>query len=201
MNKLILVSIGTMLILMGLMGCSSQPVTLHYYLLDSVQHPAERQAHNELPIIIIDTVSLPEHLRSRSLVMQNNDETLSLATKHLWAQPLEDDIGNLLAKNIRRSDRFQAFYGNLLERASHEPHFSIAIVIEHFMPLSSGEVVMSGYWYSAQIDTSTPHLFDYRLIMEEDGYSHAVNKLRESVSMLAQDILVAAENKHISGKR
>lgn len=201
MNKRTLVSIGTLLILLGLVGCSSQPVTLHYYLLDSVQHPAEEATNTALPIIIIDFVSLPEHLRSRSLVMQNSDSTLSLATKHLWAQPLEDDIGNLLAKNIRRSGRFLAYYGNLLERASHEPHASIAVVIEHFMPLSSGEVVMSGYWYTVQNDPSPPHLFDYRLIMEDDGYSHAVNKLRESVSMLAQDILVAAENKHMSGKQ
>ncbi|WP_100655619.1 PqiC family protein [Alteromonas flava] len=186
MNKTIMLSLLCAFLLLP--GCSSAPITLNYYKLDTADGSEIKERHNNAPVIAIHSVRLAEHLRGRNLVMQQTDLTLSIATKHLWAEPLEDDIGTLLAREIRSSGKFDAFYSPAPQLGFHGAQQQISLVIEHFIPLASGDVVLSGYWFDQHNKQLPPQRFHYRQELSQDGYPHAVAKMRQLLARLGSDI-------------
>lgn len=179
---------------LGLTACSSQPIVINHYLLNLASPSTSVIDNNNAnTTIIITDVLLPDHLTSRSLVMQTENGMLSIATKHVWAQPLDSDFGTLLANAISKQPDLSAFYGaqnmSALRGVSLNGDIQLAIVIEHFMPIASGDVVLTGHWQltSNQI-IEKPRRFEFKTKMEADGYIHSVNKMRTLVENLANAI-------------
>ena len=175
-----------------LFACSSQPVVIQHYMLNQASNvdKSRTAVSHDKSLIVIDNVILPEYLRSRSLVMQQDDGTLSVATKHVWAQPMQADIGQLLANELALKSHHPVVYKHSAMSPRQQQSQHLTLYIEHFLPVSSGDVVMSGYWYSRSStgEQSMPHSFHYSRPLTADGYSHSVAQMRQLVLTLANDI-------------
>lgn len=175
-------------------ACSSQPIVINHYLLN-MSDPSAREiieSDSDLSILITD-ILLPDYLNSSNLVMQQGNGILSVATKHVWAQPLDSGFGTLLANSLNEQDGLSAFYGahnaSIMKVFSANSDVQLAIVVEHFMPIGTGEVVLIGYWQSAAKDAmAKPKRFEFRRALEADGYIHSVEKMRMLVKDLSNTI-------------
>ncbi|MGB2426858.1 MAG: PqiC family protein [Alteromonas sp.] len=171
-----------------LVGCSAQPVVINHYMLNVASINASISPSQNAPLLSIERVHLPDHLEQRSLVMQQQNGTLSIATKHVWAQPLNVDIGGLLSAEITRLKNYNAFYGPAMSRHT-ENIAAISIYVEHFMPVASGEVILSGYWLERHRETlRSPQRFSYSASLNADGYAASVAQMRRLITQLAADI-------------
>ncbi|MBT0587622.1 PqiC family protein [Alteromonas oceanisediminis] len=173
-------------------GCASQPIEINHYLLNIVRDTPTTANTSDTVFVNVKQVNLPEYLQSRSLVMQNDDETLSIATKHVWAEPLDADFGMLLANSLSQFPSLSGFYrmpSRTHSTISDNAKISIVVNVEHFMPLQRGDVVLSGIWMTEHDGKlSAPHSFQYSRPLEQDGYAHSVARMRTLVSELADEI-------------
>jgi uncharacterized lipoprotein YmbA len=177
-------------------GCSSQPIVINHYLLNassSVTEQVSQKPKQSDTYILVTDINLPDYLQNRNLVMQQSNGILSVATKHVWAQPLDSDFGGLLAKSLDAYDGVHAYFAPhgtlILKGFRNNNNVKLSIVIEHFMPLDNGTVVLSGYWQvEHQGEVQKPVRFNYSKSLNEDGYAHSVKRMRELIVSLASEI-------------
>lgn len=170
-------------------ACSSAPVTLSHYVLNTAsQH--DLSAANQAPIVEIKRIVLPDYLQGRSLVMQRLDGTLAMASKHVWAQPLAEDIGATLARKITQNGNYSAVYTGAVSHKISSQLASVEVHIEHFLPTESGDLILTGYWYNRASEdlTNTLHRFHFQSSLSADGYAYAVGEMRVLIAELANDI-------------
>ena len=173
-----------------LVACSSQPVVINQYLLN-LSHSSEstiNNIENDVTVLVTD-ISLPDYLKNRSLVMQQSNGLLSVATKHVWAQPLDSDFGATLANALSDHNGVSAYFApqstSILRNMAENSDMELAISVEHFMPLESGEVVLTGHWQLSRNTPQPPKKFNLVLPMTENGYAHSVSRMRELIKTLA----------------
>lgn len=172
-----------------LTACASSPVILQQYVLSSASvQPMD--VSPGAPTIELKRVMLPDYLQSRGLVMQREDGTLSKASLHVWAQPLDQDIGAAIVQRINQSGQFNAFYTGVYSHPLNNTHASISLHIEHFIVMESGDVVLSGYWYNSN-DSDSPRMnrFQFRSELSDDGYAPAVNEMRKLLDEMTDSLI------------
>lgn len=175
-----------------LVGCASSPSSLNYYLLDSGSSAitGSVQSHESRPLVLIESVSLSAFLSQSSLLVQLEDHEMHYAMQHVWAEPLSDAIPKALLKDLRRrSDDFN------FERGSTEwfgkEAYSVRIQIDQFHPNAEQQVVLSGRYWVTKTGSDDVVAHDFSLIngLTEDGYGHAVVKMRRLIGLLSESLL------------
>ena len=86
---------------LGLAACASTPVEDHYYSLviadDEAAEPATDVATG---VLIVGPIQLPEYLNKRGLTIQVDSNQLQTANHHFWAEPLDEAISKVLARDL-----------------------------------------------------------------------------------------------------
>jgi uncharacterized protein len=187
--------------LFSLLSCSSAPAKPSYYVLTTAQAPmSEKQPDLNRPLVIIKPIYLADFLKQTGLVMQTQAHQLRYARSHLWAENLDEGITKALLQDLNAADlnyTVTADYRWLAEQARYE----IQITIDQFNATDHSTVVMNGsYWI---IDTRTKAIvvnrdFNYQLELQENGYEHAVSKLRELIGQLS--LMIGESLKYLSDK-
>lgn len=193
MKRLLLVCSAWLL----LASCTSSSPSVNYYLLDSGVEASTivgsiRANNQDKPLLLVGEVTLSEFLRQSSLLVQLEDHELHYAMNHVWAEPLVDAIPKLLLKDLRRSSEAFNFERGGTEWFGKEA-YRLKIQIDKFHPNTEQQVVLSGrYWLS---DTASGETLarDFSLTdsLTQDGYGHAVVKMRRLVAELAQSLLLS----------
>jgi uncharacterized lipoprotein YmbA len=177
--------------LSSLSSCSSTATKPTYYVLASAQAAmSEKQPDLNRPLVIIQPIHLADFLKQTGLVIQTQEHQLQYAHSHLWAENLGEGITKALLQDLNSADldyTVSADYRWLADKARYE----IQISIDQFNATDDSTVVMSGsYWV---IDTQTKAIavnrdFNYHQDLQENGYEHAVSKLRELIAQLSLNI-------------
>ena len=176
-----------------LVGCaSSSSSNLNYYLLVSGNSgiTGAIQANEPRPLLLLGEVTLTELLRQSSLLVQLEDHQMHYALQHIWAEPLEEAIPRVLLKDLRqRSNDFN------FERGSTEwfgkETYRLKIQIDQFYPNAEQQVVLSGRYWLTTVEGDKAIARDFLLTdtLSQDGYGHAVVKMRRLVTLLADSLL------------
>jgi uncharacterized protein len=176
-----------------LVGCaSSSSSNLNYYLLDSGNSgiTGAIQANEPRPLLLLGEVTLTELLRQSSLLVQLEDHQMHYALQHIWAEPLEEAIPRVLLKDLR-----QRSYDFNFERGSTEwfgkETYRLKIQIDQFYPNAEQQVVLSGRYWLTTVEGDKTIARDFLLTdtLSQDGYGHAVVKMRRLVTLLADSLL------------
>lgn len=188
--------------LFSLLSCSSTATKPTYYVLAPAQASmSEKQPDLNRPLVIIQPIHLADFLEQTGLVMQTQEHQLQYAHSHLWAENLDEGITKALLQDLKAADldyTVSADYRWLAEQARYE----IQITIDQFNATDHSSVVMDGsYWI---IDTETKAIvvnrdFNYQQELQENGYEHAVSKLRELTAQLSLNI--GESLKYLSDKK
>lgn len=169
---------------LSLAGCSSQSPGLQYYLLHSPAQSLEQ--HDDAIDATFDQLLLPEYLKQRSLAIQTGPTTLHFSPRHVWAEPVANSFVQTLTTaltsegiNIIPSAR----------RAMAEGPATISVQIDDMISTWQGDVILKGrFWVDTAEGVGVSQHFDYRMPLQQDGFSHAVESMRSLISRLSADI-------------
>lgn len=178
-----------------LVGCTSKPLSVRYYLLHTPENNLPNTADKTKPIAVLQLLNVADYLRQTSLVMQVDQHELYYSSQDVWAEKLESSFYKALLQDLNTSGQRSYVASSAPEEI--DATTSISIQLAHFHATDKSTVVSSGrYWLSGsnqQIEqnknlTSSSHVFFFESQLKQDGYAHAVEQLRTLVTSLATQI-------------
>ncbi|WP_339721501.1 ABC-type transport auxiliary lipoprotein family protein [uncultured Paraglaciecola sp.] len=178
-----------------LVSCTSEPLNVRYYLLHTPQNTVDIKSDIAKPIVVVQSLKIADYLRQSNLVMQLGEYELHYSRQDVWAEELESSFYNALLQDLNS-------YGKRNYVVSSSPDATgattiINIKLEHFHATDASTVVSSGHYWLSVDDikvgknkglTTSSHSFYLESELKQDGYSHAVEKLRMLVENLANKI-------------
>lgn len=176
-----------------LVGCaSSSSSRLNYYLLDSGGSAltGPERVSEKRPLLLLGDVTLSEFLRQSSLLVQLEDHQMHYALQHVWAEPLEEAIPKALLKDLRQRSNDLNFERGSTEWFGKE-RYRLKIQIDQFYPDAQQQVVLSGRYWLTTVEGGETVARDFLFTdsLTQDGYGHAVVKMRRLVALLADNLL------------
>jgi uncharacterized lipoprotein YmbA len=182
-------------ILSGLGACASNPVEDQYYslVLAADDLPVNAGAAASSTHLIVGPVQLPEFLERRELTMQISDNEIRTANHHFWAEPLEEAIAKVLARDISRLGNDLAVDRDA-GRWTEEGDCRVRLEFDKFHATNRSRVVSSGRYWILAPDGSVRQEFDLSETIATDGYSSAVTALRLSLRELAGQIVDSVDS-------
>jgi uncharacterized lipoprotein YmbA len=183
-----------------LIGCTSEPLSVRYYLLHTPENKFSKmtlvtQPAKTKPIVVLQLLNVADYLRQSSLVIQINQHELHYSRQDVWAEKLQSSFYKALLQDLNAIG--QRNYVPSSSPNSTHASATISIRLEHFHATDASTVVSSGhYWVSAlnpkivkskDLVTSS-HAFFFESDLEQDGYVHAVEQLRTLVVSLSKQI-------------
>ena len=178
-----------------LVGCTSKPLSVRYYLLHTPENNLPNTTDKTKPIAVLQLLNVADYLRHTSLVMQVDQHELYYSSQDVWAEKLESSFYKALLQDLNISGH-QNYVASTAPEAI-DANTSISIQLAHFHATDKSTVVSSGrYWLSGinqQIEqnknlTSSSHVFFFESQLKQDGYAHAVEQLRTLVTSLGTQI-------------
>lgn len=186
MNKLY-----TLLCVLFLSGCATSEVSqINYYLLDQARHQNVIAESGDTPTHVLADIYLANYLKKSNLPLQLNGHQLYYSTEHVWAEPLSASIGRALIQDLNGTGN------NFYLVSSDHPNVKninrkIVVQFDHFVATDDSTAIISGkYWLQNTDDPkeTKERQFNMETSLDEDGFPHAVSKLRSLVARLSKQI-------------
>lgn len=180
-QALIIFSLSIMLIT----ACSTNDTAkTQYYLLNNpTLSKVSSNKSTEQPVVIINLLELPEYLRQASLVLQLSDHQLHYSHFHMWAEPLQISITQGLITDLNTIDS-QHNYMSALNPKQIKASTEVTLKITAFQPTHQSQAILSGqYWLK-----NKAYNFSLTTDLNANGYPHAVEKMRNIIYQLANNI-------------
>lgn len=189
-----------LLSVMTITACSSNntPKT-QYYLLNSptkaisVEPATEKSADEKKSTLSITLLELPNYLAQPNLVLQLSNHQLHYSNFHMWAEPLNLGLAQALTHDLNTiNSRYNV---SVTPEVSSATPADVVIKITAFQATHQSQVILVGNYTLKFSDLrlkntakSQENHFKFAIELNDDGYPHAVKKMREVVLHLAQKI-------------
>jgi uncharacterized lipoprotein YmbA len=178
-----------------LASCTSKPLMVKYYLLHTPENKISHTSNQAKPIVILQMVDVAEYLNQSGLVMQVDKYQLYYSRQDVWAEKLQSSFYKALLKELNATGQREYVVHNSPNAVFAST--SIKVELEHFHATDTSSVVSSGrYWLSIEDPktakneerATSSHAFFFESDLQQDGYAHAVEKLRMLINNLAKQI-------------
>jgi uncharacterized lipoprotein YmbA len=185
---------------LSITACSSNnPAKTQYYLLNSptksISSTAEALAsnHDNKATISVSLLALPDYLAQPSLVLQLSDHQLHYSNFHMWAEPLNIGLAQALTDDLNSINKEFNFLVNSDLKATITS--DIVIEITAFQATHQSQVILVGNYTLRSTKLmlknevkNKANTFRFAIELNDNGYPHAVEKMREIIRLLAQKI-------------
>jgi uncharacterized lipoprotein YmbA len=183
------------IVLFSLLACASKPVEEHYYSLvlaaDQANVPAK--VDNAGGRLTVGPVHLPAYLNNRGMSIAVGANQIRTANHHFWAEPLEEAISKVLVLDISRLLDNVAVERDAGRWTAAE-NCRLRLEFDRFHATDDSRVVSSGRYWVSSAQASVKGDFYTTRPLSADGYAHAVEVLRQSLSVLAVEIVGTIES-------
>jgi uncharacterized lipoprotein YmbA len=175
-----------------LSSCSSNsdiPLETNYYLLNS-QNLAKNLV-NINKTVVVEVLELPAYLDQPQLVMQLNKHQLHYARFDEWAEPLQAGFTKALINDLNLNNNSIQFVTDEL-KSNKKSADKLIMRIDYFHPSTASKVVLSGVFWTENNKSQNiiQQQFSFELLLNEDGYTHAVAQMRRLVSMMSASVIL-----------
>jgi uncharacterized lipoprotein YmbA len=183
------VAISVLVLLIS--SCSSNskiPLETNYYLLNS-QHLAKTSTSID-KIVLVEVLELPAYLHQPHLVIQLNKHQLHYARFDMWAEPLQSGFTKALISDLNANNNNIQFVTD--EFLSSDVNLDkLVIRVDYFHPTTGSKVILSGVFWKDRNEghNKIQQPFSFELLLNEDGYTHAIAQMRQLVSMMSTAVL------------
>jgi uncharacterized lipoprotein YmbA len=173
-------------------GCSSSPPSRLYLLEPMIAEPAG--SGTELTVAIA-RVTLPEHLKREEILTQDQRYRINTAGFDRWAEPLDYNIGSVLAENLSLlipGGRVIAYPWDTALSADYSVHLRVI----SFNAAPSGNIELSTSWVIFD-PASTPLRVGetrYQVTPKTGDMIATVAAMSRAVERLSQDMAVAIKS-------
>ena len=175
-----------------LMSCSSNseiPLETNYYLLNSQY--LTKILVNTNKTVFVEVLDLPPYLAQPQLVMQLNTHQLHYARFDVWAERLQTGFTKALINDLNLNNNGIQFVTNelMLNKKSVD---KLIVRVDYFHPTTASKVVLSGVFWTDNNKSQKiiQQHFSFELLLNEDGYTHAVAQMRRLVSMMSTSVIL-----------
>ncbi len=174
-----------------LSSCSNNSASnSQYYVLNNqvVNTPEDFDQQSNKQLISVVVNELPRYLNQANLVMQMNQHQLHYAHHHMWAEPLQQGLLKALLVDFNNRAKNHIFIAGYQQASI----LTLIIDIDRFHVTDTSQVTLSGNYRLADQEGALPintRSFNFSLDLEQDGYTHAVAKLRELVTLCVDNIV------------
>lgn len=183
-------TLAVSMLVVFLSSCSSSPeipLETNYYLLNSEQSAKKSININES--IVVEVLEFPTYLHQPHLVIQLNKHQLHYARFDMWAEPLQAGFTKALVNDLNLNN-------NSIQFVTDELHLDkkgdnkLMVRVDYFHPSTASKVVLSGvFWIKSSKNTDIiQQHFSFEVLLNEDGYTHAVAQMRRLVMMMSEAI-------------
>lgn len=178
-----------------LFGCTSEPLSVRYYLLHTPANKVVNKDNKAKPVVAVQLPIIAEYLRQPSLVMQVDQHQLHYSHQDVWAEKLQSSFFKALLQDLNTTGKRNYVSSSSPEAISAVT--TISIKLEHFHATDASTVVSSGWYWLSKNEMQHPkntdlenssHGFYFESDLEQDGFAHAVIKLRTLIGDLAKQI-------------
>ncbi|MEP1449240.1 MAG: ABC-type transport auxiliary lipoprotein family protein [Paraglaciecola sp.] len=185
----------TIFLCLLLLGCTSEPLNVRYYLLHTPLNTVNPLSDKTKPVAVLQPLKIADYLRQSSLVLQVDDHELHFSRQDVWAETLQSAFYNALLQDLNSTGQ-----RNYLTSSAPEATvatMAIQVQLDHFHATDTSKVVSSGrYWLTAnhanvssnKMLATSAHSFYFESELTQDGYSHGVKQLRKLIGKLANQI-------------
>lgn len=175
-------------------GCSSKPVSMSYYLLHEPLQTTTTQDITAWPVLELRSLSTPDYLKQRSLIVQLSTSELHFSPQHVWSEPVEQGFVQSLKDTMAVSHKVR-LQTQSLWTSDVKSGYILDISIEDFIPSHNGMVILRGTYRLGQSQQPGRIVeFAFQTPLEKDGFAHTVEKMRELVAMLANQVVTGIES-------
>ncbi|MBU3022465.1 membrane integrity-associated transporter subunit PqiC [Aestuariibacter sp. A3R04] len=171
---------------LALVSCSSSVAPLKYYVLHAPNTQNQVILSETAHRVQLKQIILPDYLKQRALVVQTSSTTLHFSTGHVWAEPLNKSLRQALSAALWQEGRIMVVPDNVY--TNEYPLVGLHIQVDDFLSTDGGKVLIKGQYWLDNVKNPQVQYFDYRQTLQEDGFEHAVEKMRALVSDLAKAI-------------
>ena len=179
-------------LLVFLSSCTSRselPLETNYYLLNSPN--VAKKLLNINKTVVVEVRELPAYLDQPQLVIQLNKHQLHYARFDMWAEPLQAGLTKALINDLNLNDTNIQFVTDELPSSVYGTE-KLIIRVDYFHPSTDSKVILSGAFWTENNESQGIILqhFSFELLLNEDGYTHAITQMRRLVSMMSASVLV-----------
>jgi uncharacterized lipoprotein YmbA len=175
--------IASILLLISLAACSSQPVDTHYYLLRGDRVPETRPLVAS-PDFSLGKVTVAPYIDQPGMVLEVAVGQMRPALHHQWAEPMRESVRIFLQREI--SEQLGA---DLFSQAMSQADTAVDIRIDQLHGTYDGKVVLVAYWWLRRGDELLePNQFGERQTLQSDGYQALVDAEKALLDKLASQI-------------
>lgn len=169
-------------------GCLGTSPPSRFYLLTPLDDAPESSAAGELNVRLA-TVELPRYLATPEIVVRASGNELHLAQYDRWAEPLKDNFGRVLAKNLSillpeaQVSRFLWEWPGAVDR-------QVGVAVQRF-DVEAGEAVLEARWALYGGDGATEAgsgRSRFVHAVEGEGYGALVAAMSACLSELSREI-------------
>lgn len=179
-------------------GCAATPQQVQHYVLEttvrsSVQPSVISAATDKVSaaLVVVGPVDLAEYLDQPSLVMQQGGHTFHVAQYHVWAEDLSRALTRALVHDLDRQDTSYRFEDHADQHGDSAAR-RIRLRIDQFHPTDQNQVILAGqYWIYQKKQLLARRSFALQNTLQENGYPHAVDSMRQIVKQLAAQLAEA----------
>lgn len=125
-------------------ACGSSP-TPRLYTLSAEAAAAVSAASRDLPTVAVATVTLPEAVDRRQLVVRTDANEVALAEQHRWAADLKDELTRTIAQNLSRATG-NPHVASQRQNAAIDADYRVLVDIQRFEAGPGLEVVVDALW-------------------------------------------------------
>ncbi|MDX1678585.1 membrane integrity-associated transporter subunit PqiC [Arsukibacterium sp.] len=172
-------------VILGITACSSPPPVSYYQLAVPMPAQAEPQPQpGTTKTLQLQPVRVANYLNGAGLVMQRSDVELLIASRHLWADALDQQLYRLLAEQLPpRLPAFQLFQGQ------GSADLKLQLTVDRFYAQANGVAIISGYYTLSSESEQTRHRFSYQQPLTADGYPALVSALSLGWQQLVDELI------------
>lgn len=187
-----------LLCLAALAGCASTPPS-EFYLLTAAGEEASGPGTASGLCVHVEPVSLPEYLNRPQLVTRDDAGGLRLVEFHRWAEPLEEAVPRVLARNLAAELRTPCVFAPR-ESARTPADYRVFLNLRRLDGQPGREVALQALWTVTPLDKDLPPTVKSSRITESTGshaYEHYVSATARALAELSREI--AAEIQRMEG--
>lgn len=168
-----------LLVLSGCMASKPPPSTFYYVLDDKASTYAEKRTNT---IVKILPVLVPDYMNQPNLVLKLSDHQIKITNYHFWAEDLRQSIQRIVINELNGSN------ANVTFTQRCENCTQVMIMLHHYYPTESGDVVLSGSYQIIGTSGTQQQAFSFTRSLTKGGYDDAVANMRLLLNDLSKDI-------------
>ncbi|MEE8107472.1 MAG: PqiC family protein [Planctomycetota bacterium] len=178
------------ILLAGLAGCGSSKASRFYYLKPIPEAERATQSPEDAPVIGVGPITIPQRFDRPNILTTTGTHELRLAEFHRWAEPMEENLANVLGENLAALIGTDWIYYHPWRSTTHID-YQVSVRLLQVSGTPGGTVTLTARWtiYGNQkVLVNRKSVFSRETAAPKDKEDHPYEELIAEFNELVNDL-------------